>query len=488
MNQSKFISQFTILYCFLVFGIYPLFVTDYYFNIQKSKSYFFIISTTVCFLILVISHFILVGKNRKPKENNLPFLILDQLFLLYFLIQIVSFWVSPYKADALLGENGRWFGFLVHICFYLSFFLLSRYLETTKILYILFISSSLVFLLGFINHLGLDPFGFYTEIAPGTQISYISTIGNINVFSSFVSIMLPIGIGYFCLCENKLQIPVYFYICFGYLGLISGNSDSGFLSIGFLFLILPLFFCETWKALSHMFLCQLGFWPCALLIHVLDAMPKIHNFPLNGIPAALTTLPVILTGFILNLIIFFLCYLYQKKKLPFSPKNFRTIYICLLIIGMIITAIFCIIIFDDSFGSHRGYIWKRTILLIKEFPPLRKFFGYGADTFSILFCSLFEEESLAQFKYIYDNAHCEFLQYIVTSGICGAISWLTLLGSGIILSFRNYQKYSPVLFALGCSVLCYFVQSFVNVSQPVTTPYVFLILGIIGSILFHKQH
>ena len=42
------------------------------------------------------------------------------------------------------------------------------------------------------------------------------------------------------------------------------------------------------------------------------------------------------------------------------------------------------LVFSDSWGTDRGYIWRKSIEVYQDFPILHKLFGYGPDTFGIL--------------------------------------------------------------------------------------------------------
>ena len=42
------------------------------------------------------------------------------------------------------------------------------------------------------------------------------------------------------------------------------------------------------------------------------------------------------------------------------------------------------LLFNDDWGTHRGYIWHLAIRIYQKFPILHKLFGYGPDTFGII--------------------------------------------------------------------------------------------------------
>jgi uncharacterized membrane protein (GlpM family) len=76
----------------------------------------------------------------------------------------------------------------------------------------------------------------------------------------------------------------------------------------------------------------------------------------------------------------------------------------------------------------------------------------------------------------YDSAHNEYLQYFITMGPISLISYLIFLCSSMVCLIRtskNIKYATPILFA----VLCYSVQAFVNISVPIVSPIVFVLLA-----------
>ena len=50
------------------------------------------------------------------------------------------------------------------------------------------------------------------------------------------------------------------------------------------------------------------------------------------------------------------------------------------------------LLFDNEWGTHRGYIWKLAMKIYEDFPMIHKIFGYGPDTFGIITVHNFYEE------------------------------------------------------------------------------------------------
>lgn len=128
----------------------------------------------------------------------------------------------------------------------------------------------------------------------------------------------------------------------------------------------------------------------------------------------------------------------------------------------------------DSFGSYRGYIWKKTIPLIKE----NFWIGNGPDTLAAYFPHYDVISMLNAFgrtNMIVDKPHNYYLQVAHDTGVLSLIMLLTLFGyyfiQSIILQFRvsidsELKSISLAILAgvIGYLVAAIFVDSTVHVA------------------------
>ena len=78
----------------------------------------------------------------------------------------------------------------------------------------------------------------------------------------------------------------------------------------------------------------------------------------------------------------------------------------------------------------------------------------------------------------FDNAHNEPFQYLVTLGIFGVSSYLASLGTAVKSGIKSDAQLNK---AAAVCVCVYFVQSLVALNQPITTPLLFIFLGLTRS-------
>jgi O-antigen ligase len=130
---------------------------------------------------------------------------------------------------------------------------------------------------------------------------------------------------------------------------------------------------------------------------------------------------------------------------------------------------------DDDFGSSRGWIWKNAVAVIPDNPV----FGTGPDTFAYALGEELQKEAYERYANTYDKAHNLFLQIAVCMGIPALIAFLVFVGSIFISAVKKAFE-RPVLLAFGAATLSYMIQSFFCVEVPITTPLLWVALGVMA--------
>ena len=76
----------------------------------------------------------------------------------------------------------------------------------------------------------------------------------------------------------------------------------------------------------------------------------------------------------------------------------------------------------------------------------------------------------------FDSAHNEYLQYLITVGLAGLAAYLALLVTSIRKMIRSAGK-RPYVMAIAFAVICYAAQAAVNISVPIVTPVMLMLLA-----------
>lgn len=135
------------------------------------------------------------------------------------------------------------------------------------------------------------------------------------------------------------------------------------------------------------------------------------------------------------------------------------------------------LVFNDRWGTTRGYIWIKSVEMYKKLPLLHKLFGYGPDTFAVLTRNKIWNEMIAATGVFFDSAHNSLLQYLLTIGPIGTAGYTIFLISSVWYMMKKCEG-NGYLLGVACGVACYALQSTVNIDLPIATPTMWLLASI----------
>ncbi len=130
---------------------------------------------------------------------------------------------------------------------------------------------------------------------------------------------------------------------------------------------------------------------------------------------------------------------------------------------------------DDSYGTNRMFIWKSTVKVIPE----HFWHGVGIDSFHKAFdgkALTLKAITTGNITVLYDKAHNEYLQILITEGIFALVSYVLLYGYTIFCGLRRAFKYKEVYLVL--PIIGYLVQAFFNISVIEVAPMFYMALGL----------
>jgi len=477
----------------LMLGIFPLFLTEgLFFTLNDSKYLFLIFSSAALLLFYIFSPY---APKTTPslKQISVP----DWAMIGLCAVYIISGLMSSDFAETLNGASGRFNGIITILCYTIIYFVITRYGKLKPIFFYVFaISSSLVFLLGILNFFQIDPLNAYANVKESEREIFLSTIGNRNFFSAFVSIGLPIFATLFCLAKTRWK-TIFFAIAtvLGELALFIGNSDSGFIGMVIVFLVLPIFLFDNYNSFRRYIVFVFTFFVSAQIINLLISNTSEEVGKIAGISNFLMNSKIsIIILICLALIVLILYILPLEKKLPLDiiKKVFVGTITVVILIFLISFFYFSIInkhtslgTFEDylrfstNFGSDRGSVWIALLTAFISFPIVKIFIGSGPDTIYQVLLEYYPTEIRNGSLMPFDSAHNEYIHYLITTGLIGLAAYCTLIGFLVSWSLRRAKK-SEFMLPLATSAICYAVQGFFNISVISVTPLFFLVLSIIG--------
>jgi len=392
----------------------------------KTTLFYIICGGYAGLMLLLIPESILVGSLKVKEALRLlrPDTWVQRLALLYLGLTVVSALLSPHKTVWLGGSRSE--GVLTIALYVLCFYFVSKFFVADERLIHVFGGSVSVFsLICLLQLCGLDPFYMYPEgydyfdAYTAYSGAYLGTIGNVDFVAAFLCIAVPV------LMLGALKIK--------------GKA-------------------RWWLwAPTVLSLCVL-FW-----MKVMAGLVGI----LGG---ALICLPVLLP-------------LNRKKRILLwsalgvaALAGVTVLYFVDLGSGML-HEIHLLLRGQgqDTFGSGRIYIWKS----VWERMGSGFWFGHGPDTLALAEIPPFErfDAQLGMLiKAGIDSAHNEYLNILYHQGIFALAVYIGMIGCSIYRFMRHGRK-NVVAAIAGSAVICYCIQAFFGVSQPLTTPFFWLLLG-----------
>ncbi len=484
--QTSLGQSLTSIYISLIMFGLPLVVTRGYNNITETKSAFFII-LTILFLIVI---FIWQGLELIKKKNSIKFecSVLDLSTIVFAMAIFVSSVLSVYQDNVWFGQNSRFQGAIVVFLYVLLYFVISRnYPNRQTFLNYSIIAFSLVCIFGVLNCFGIDLFGFHSNIPDDFKKIFISTIGNINFYSAYCCLLLPLLICGYCLTKTNLSKTIYaISLVIGSFGLMVTGSESFVVGFAVAIIIMSFFMLKNKEILKKYFLSLILILVSALVYRVIYAFADV-KFVEISLFLSFVTHPVML---LLLLAICFCCY-YSINKNERAVNVIKKVYV-IAVITLIVGIIVCFVIsntigfspldkyFKITFywGTYRGGIWAQCIELIKDFSIKEKFFGIGPESLRYIFNSsaIFANETI-------DQAHNEYLNYLLTTGLFGLSSYLFMIFSVCVVVLKMLKN-NTLAIGVFSSLVAYWIQGLFNLTQPFTTPIMYVYIAIIGGLVY----
>ena len=498
LNTMKTATEY---YLSMVFLVLPLIMTNSYYNITETKSVTFHIVSYVYLLIAAIFYAVRLctAKNKmkdkevqKTKRHKLCLLDICMLSFAFFVL--VSAVFSEFSESAWLGISARYQGALTIVVYVLLYFVISRnFCNCDALLRFAAVAFIAVCLLAVGNNFNIDIFGVYSELSAQNKASYISTIGNINFYSSYICLLLPLVVCGFCNAKEKYGKIVYtIALVVGAWGMLLTASESFMIGFFVAAAIIPLFLYNNQeilkKYLQSLIIIAIS---CQFLRIVYWIVEKLHgkvNVQLSGLlklwlhPLVWTILLVLCVGGLL---------LIKANK---SFLVIKKVHIAVLICGaaVVLLSFFIVNVFlydkdvallgklfkiTPEWGNYRGEIWQQCIRLYKEFNVFDKLFGIGPESL----------QNITQSSEIFggrvmDQAHNEYLHLLLTTGVFGLLSYLSVIFA-TCYTVAKKLKDEPVAVGVFAGLAAYWVQATVNIAQPFSTPIMFLYIAMLGGLL-----
>lgn len=442
----------------------------------------------------------------------------------FFIILIISTLSSNWIYEAFWGNMGRYQGLYLWIFYFAGYIMISRFYKPKHWHMDVFIAAGfLVCAWGVLDFFYMSPIGWQKQAVNYGAFDFSSTIGNVNLLTAFEGMILGIAAVMFIGEKNAIRSIFYYIAAFtAMLGIICGFSDNALISLGAVICFVPFYAFKDRKGIIRYLAILAGIAGALVLTgSLIESGIKTVSRQHWGLLLELCAEHADLTRQIFTaaaavLIAAGILYAATNKIIKkkdaetadaseksgktaqcFDRKMARKLRIiwCVLGVAAVCVVIYIFydantgghpdryapystyLIFNDNWGTRRGYNWNLAFRYMKEFTLQKKLFGAGPETYPIYTYTYDYYNMVNAFDEVYDSPHNEWIQYLFTTGILGVLCYYGWVISSALAGLTAGIKTSMGT-ACAYGIIIYTLVSFVNISAPCLTPMVILCMGI----------
>ncbi|MCM1411021.1 MAG: O-antigen ligase family protein [Lachnospiraceae bacterium] len=489
--MNDFINMLCKLYIIFLTAALPLYTGGTYWKLGDTKYAMFRNVTLSCLgawlAVSVIRGIISLagGKRRFPRLS-----IMDLCMLAYGGAVLVSALCSPYAKTPWTGYTEWYMGAVSQCMFVGIYFFISRSCDGSRVpVYVGEAALAVVFLIGLAHRLGFDPIGVMQPFHEKSwEYSHmISTIGNINWFCGFCSVMLGFPAAFFLKSKGKPELLLHYTVSImGLVLLCIQGSDAGPLIAAVCIGVSLLYGLKDKKIF------QRGLALASGMCLVMAAYAKIVR---SLGTAAMATVPLDGIGldriawngwWVVGAVFLILAVVIGKSSQGTAKKAGAAMMLAGGLAVMALAVAYALRMpGGDGWGSGRGGLWRFAWQGFVQGGFRQKLVGAGPDCFAEYIYSTLPASQLTPTEgfwtgTIYANAHNEWLNALVDMGILG-----TAALAGIYIScVKRYRKLT-----LGMLVIAmYGVNSLISFQQVLSTPLLFMVLGMCEYHMRNRLH
>lgn len=511
-------STLMTIYVLFYLCVFPLATRDKYFDILQFRFQLYWIPTLIYgILFLVLGIFYLLSDKRRnggaliaKLKENLQWNVLktkltktDICFIALIFIMTLSVLFADYQYEALWGSRGRFNGLVLWLMFFIAYWLVTRFYHFKKWhLYAYLIAGCLPEIWGITDFFMLDLLHFHVGGAAEYIYTFVSSVGNINTYTNMVALHFGAAVTLFVLSECKWEkLLTFVAVAISSFAIVMGISDNGLLAAGAIFAFLPFVAWTSRQNVARFFVTFSLFATSVLVTAYLTTQHATIAVADGGsvlVTIGKTRAFMLLTA-ALWLFTMVIAVLFRRKKSAEqeakTTRVARRIWLVLFIVAVVaVIAVLVdansgrhpeiweayknVLIFSDTWGTGRGINWRFAWEFFAEKSSfLDKLIGNGPDTYYIITMDNFKHPMKDAGYGIFDSAHNEYLECLVTIGVLGTIAYIGMLATSLRQMLKSRKNIYAV--ASGFAILAYAVQAVVNIAIPITTP-IFMILLYVG--------
>ena len=463
-QAKEFLKKLSTLWVVGAFVVGMFYTEDKYFNMLEAKAacidllavVFVCMSVLAALAILYDTPIKECAKDNWKKINGF-----DIAVAAFVSSTVFANLTTAYPREAFWGSFGWRVGTFYFILMGLVYAFLHRYAEVErKLLYGIAVFVDLEFLWIVCNGFYLDFLGFHKQLAAKDYGRYVGSVGNTNWYVGFLSLVLPF-LFYGAIKGQKRwqRISCYVGVLLGSMSVVTIHCDGIFPAL-FVLTMGSLYYGFANGELTRLWPLYTLFWIGVGMVWLLSLM--LPMVTVDGLAEWILNPLVWGTGIGVCLLFYLISKAMQDKERPIFART--------VMIGSVLAVAGGILYvsghFSNSWGTNRGYIWKKAVQIYSDFPLLRKLFGGGANCFGLFYRELTGSDWVR-------NAHNEFLEYLVCTGLFGLLSYVAIF----VCAIKEKTEKDPFLIAGKLAIMAYMAQAFFNNPQALNGAIFYTILA-----------
>ncbi len=477
---------------YAIFFFVPLALAD------KTSELFEFNKLWITFILSLVILTAWISKMLIKRQFKIQRTPLDIPIILFLLSQVISTVFSLDRHVSLWGYYSRFNGGLLSIITYIFLYyaFVSNFQENAKtiikrLIFVALSSAIVVSLWGLPSHFGYDPtcllFRGSLDVACWTSdfqpmIRIFSTLGQPDWLSAYLSILFPITIAFFIKStffkaagskkpqfSKKLAVfAVFSFLMFllFYVDIAYARAKSGFLA--------------TWFSIAF-------FAASYAFLELRNRNNKIKNLSLDFKLLLLTLVSIVTVTFFIGT-----SFVRIDSKFSFDGLKSRFIKspaVTKTVAKPVATKPAAPLVSGELGGTDSGTIrllvWEGAVKAWIHNP----IFGTGVETFAFAYYKYRPEAHnlTSEWRYLYNKAHNEYLNYLATTGAFGLLTYLSMIGLFLFLSLKYLWKNKGgdtnnrkvLVLALVSGYISILISNFFGFSVVIVNLFMFLIPALV---------